>query len=150
MNEKNNSSSRPSTEFTFASFLWRFAAALVLVLLSYNPSHYSYFHWIRGAISGEGLGPEHFFVGVLLLIGWSIFLFASFRALGKLGMFLGAAFFGTLVWLLTDIGVLEAESGSSITWIALVCLAGLLGIGVSWSHIWRRMTGQFEVDDSGA
>ena len=25
---------------------------------------------------------------------------------------------------------------------------GLLSIGLSWSHIWRRLTGQFSVDDA--
>jgi len=23
----------------------------------------------------------------------------------------------------------------------------LLAVGLSWSHVWRRLTGQFEVDD---
>ncbi|MDZ7642989.1 MAG: DUF6524 family protein [Woeseiaceae bacterium] len=28
-----------------------------------------------------------------------------------------------------------------------MCLAALLTIGVSWPHIWRRLTGQLEVDE---
>jgi hypothetical protein len=33
------------------------------------------------------------------------------------------------------------------TWIVLVGLAAILTVGLSWSHIWRRLTGQYTVDD---
>jgi hypothetical protein len=33
-----------------------------------------------------------------------------------------------------------------MTWIALLCLSGLLAIGMSWSHVRRRLTGQIDVD----
>ena len=83
-----------SSGMTAVGFLWRFVAALVLVLLTYNPSHQSAYHWITSAIS-----------------------------------------------------MLESHSVSAITWISLVCLAAVLAVGVSWSHLWRRMTGQFNVED---
>ena len=35
----------------------------------------------------------------------------------------------------------------AITWIMLVTISVMLAIGVSWSHIWRRLTGQFNVED---
>jgi len=69
------------------------------------------------------------------------------RALGTLGLILGAAFFATLIWLLIDSGILSASSAKSVTWIALICIAGLLAIGVSWAHVWRKVTGQLEVND---
>jgi hypothetical protein len=90
----------------------------------------------------------HFFIGVLLIIGWAIFLHATYESLGRLGIILALAFFGTLVWLLIDLGVLAAGSVSAVTWIVLVCLAALLAIGLSWSALWRRMTGQVDVVDS--
>ena len=52
-----------------------------------------------------------------------------------------------IVWLLIDLDVLAADSGSAIAWISLVCLAALLAIGLSWAHIWRRLTGQVELAD---
>lgn len=148
MNDKAGKPSSVSKEFNAVSLLWRFVAALALVLATYNPSDLSFFHWVRAAISDDALGPQHFFVGVVIFIGWSIFLIATFHALGKFGMLLAAAFFGTLIWLLTDWGFLEADTMSAITWISLVCLAGLLTVGLSWAHIWRRMTGQFDTEDS--
>lgn len=136
-----------SGEFSSLGFVLRFVLALVLVLATYNPTDFSYYDWVRIGLSDTGLGPEHYFVGVLVLIGWTIFVIASVRSLGVLGLVLGVAFFATLIWLLVDFGILAAESPTAVTWIALVCLSGLLAIGVSWSHVWRKLTGQFEVSD---
>ena len=142
-------SSRSSSEFSFMSFVWRLAATLALVLLTYNPSRFSYWGWLRHAQSSEtaSLGPEHFVVGVILLIGWVILLSATQRSLGTFGLMLGGLLLGGIVWLLVDFGILSVHSVSSATWIGLVCIAVLLAIGLSWSHVWRRLTGQFEVDD---
>jgi len=136
-------------EFTVLSFIWRFLFALLLVLATYNPSGYSVFHWVRTAMAADGLGAIHFFVGVLLVIGWSILWIATWRALETFGVILAGLAISTLVWLLIDIGVLTPDTGSGIAWIVLFGLAGLLSIGLSWSHIWRRLTGQFEVDADG-
>ena len=38
------------------------------------------------------------------------------------------------------------DSTGAITWVALL-LATILALGMSWSHIRRRLTGQFDVDD---
>lgn len=134
-------------DLTAGGLLARFVAALVLVFATYNPSGYSSFAWIREAVAASQLGALHFFVIVLLVIGWTIYLVASFRSLGTLGMTLGALFFAALVWLLVDVGLLATDSLTSLTWIILVCLAALLTVGVAGSHIWRRLTGQLEVDE---
>lgn len=142
--EKTESRSR---DLTFGGFALRFVAALVLVIGTYNPTQYSALSWLRSAFANSEIGALHFFVIVLLLIGWTVYLVASFRSLGALGMVLGALFFAALIWLLTDFGLLATDSLTSITWIILVCLAALLSIGVAGSHLWRRLTGQLEVDD---
>jgi len=143
----NDTQQKPvSREFTALSFVWRFAASLALVLATYNPSGYSFFHWVRGS---EGLGPEHLVVGVVVIIGWVILIAATKRSLDTLGMLLGIVLLAGLVWLLIDLGALSLDSVSSITWVVLVCIALLLAVGLCWSHIWRRLTGQFEVDDDG-
>jgi len=135
-----------SREFTALSFLWRFAASLTLVLATYNPSGYSFFHWVS---ESESLGPEHFVVGIIVVIGWVILIAATKRSLDTLGMLLGIVLLAGLVWLLIDLGALSLDSVSSIAWVVLVCISLLLAIGLCWSHIWRRLTGQFEVDDDG-
>jgi Family of unknown function (DUF6524) len=135
-------------EFNALSFVWRFAVTLLLIVATYNPSGVSYFHWLRGGISNGGLGPEHFVAGVAIVIGWAILLVATQRSLGTFGLVLGAALIGGFVWLLTDAGIIAVDSVSALTWVSLICLAVLLTVGLSWSHVWRRVTGQYEVDDN--
>ena len=95
-----------------------------------------------------GAGVVHVFFGVLLLTGWTIFGVATRNSLGTLGSILGAALIRTGVWLLSRLGLVHADSLSAMTWLALISLAILLAIGLSWSHIWRRLSGQLEVDDN--
>jgi hypothetical protein len=144
MSEQATKRKSAAREFTALGFLWRLGAALLLVLATYNPSGYSLFHWVA---QSESLGAEHFVVGVIISIGWVILIAATKRSLNTLGMVLGVVLLAGLVWLLIDFGVLSLSSASAVTWVVLVCLATLLAVGLSWSHIWRRLTGQFEVDD---
>lgn len=134
--------------FGLADFLWRWLGALTLVLASYNPSGHSYLHWLRKAVAGGGLGPEHFLVGAALAAAWVVFVVATRNSLGTLGTFVGAAVIGTLIWFLSDIGLVKAGSATAVTWLALIALATLLAVGLSWSHVWRRLSGQLEVDSN--
>lgn len=135
--------------FNLISFFLRFIGAAIVVLLTFNPSGYSYYHWLSDALNGNGteFGAEHAFSGVLLVIGWTILIRSSLRSLGAIGLVLASAFIGTFVWLLTSYDLFEADSTLSIIWIALICLSALLAIGMSWSHIRRRLSGQVDVDD---
>jgi hypothetical protein len=126
-------------------FLVRWAFSLLLVLGTYNPTPFSYLGWLLS--EGFSFGPLPALVGVLLLTLWVIFLRATFLSLGWLGIILGAALFACLIWLLVDLGLLRLESAGALTWISLFLVSVLLGIGLSWSHIRRRITGQVAVDD---
>jgi hypothetical protein len=139
-------SAKTSRELDLTGFLFRLVATTLLVLATYNPGGFSFAHWVKTAFAENGLGPEHFVVGVVLVIGWIVLLSATYRSMGLLGLILGAAMFGGLVWLLVDIGVLSIDSTSELTWIILIVASIVLAIGLSWSHVWRRLTGQFEVD----
>jgi len=142
------SSSKLRSTFGFMDFVWRLLASTVLVIATYNPSGLSYVHWVARAFSSQGLGAVHVFFGALLLIGWIIFGVATRNSLGTRGTILGAALIGTGVWLLARLGLVRADSMSAIAWLALISLAMLLAIGLSWSHIWRRLSGKLEVDDN--
>lgn len=146
---KDNRSGIPGKDsFGLLDFLLRWLAAFLLVFLTYNPSGWSYVHWVKDALSNDGLGPVHFLAGALLIAGWSIFIVATRRSLGDLGLFLGAVVLALLVWFLVDLGWLGFDSVTAVSWVVLVCVSVLLGLGLSWSHVWRRMTGQLEVDDA--
>lgn len=131
----------------FMGLLWRIVAPLVLVLATYNPSGHSFYHWFSGALSAGELGGVHFLALVLLLIGWSILLIATWNSLDTFGVILVLALFGTLVWVLIEWGILAADSVDAVTWIVLVCISAVLTVGLSWAHVWRRLTGQVAVDE---
>lgn len=135
--------------FTLASFLIRFIFALALVYASYNPSGYSLFHWAKEALFNNGLAitPPFAMATVILLIGWTVYIRATFRSLGAFGLTLVATFFGIIVWWLIDLGLIGVDSVSIITYILLFLLAAILATGMSWSHIRRRMSGQADVDE---
>jgi hypothetical protein len=132
-------------EFDVLGFVARWLFAIVLVLGTYNPSGYSYINWVFTDIGA--FGPVMALTGVALLIAWIIFLRATLLSLGWLGIALGAALFGCLIWLLVDVGLLSLDSTGAMTWIVLLLLSLILATGMSWSHIRRRLTGQFDVDD---
>lgn len=135
-----------ATKFNALGFLIRFAAALTLVFATYNPERLSYFHWVLGSRDPEEWALKAF-VGVVLLIGWTIFLRATLRSLGLIGSALAAAFFGTLLWLVIDLGWVAADNNRLMSYLALIALAAVLSTGLSWSHIRRRLSGQVDVDD---
>lgn len=134
-----------ATQFNVGSFFARWLFALVLVMGTYNPTDYSYVHWVTS--NTADFGPVMALVGLLVLICWVIFLRASFQSLGVIGLALWAAVFACIIWLLIDQGLLSLESTGAITWIILVILSLTLATGMSWSHIRRRLTGQVDVDD---
>jgi hypothetical protein len=134
-----------ATEFNAGSFIGRWIFALVLVLGSYNPTEWCYFSWATAETTT--FGPIVAIVGLVLLIGWIMFLRATFMSMGWLGITLGAALFGCIVWLMVDQGWLSLDSEGTIAWVVLVILSLILAVGMSWSHIRRRMSGQFDVDE---
>ncbi len=126
-------------------FIARIIFSMALVLGTYNPTQYSYISWAFG--EGHEFGPGTALLGIALLIAWIVFVRSTFLAIGWLGILLGAALFGCIVWLFVDLGWLSLESPTTITWVALLILSMILAVGLSWSHIRRRLTGQVAVDD---
>ena len=136
------------TAFTPTRFFIRMVIAFVLVFASYNPSGYSWSHWLIESFKAQDyLDPLLILTGVILIIGWSIYLRATSRSLGIAGTVLAVALFGALIWLMISLGWISLDNPKVAGWVALTFLAILMALGMSWSHIRRRMTGQIDVDD---
>ncbi|MGB5607276.1 MAG: DUF6524 family protein [Gammaproteobacteria bacterium] len=134
-----------SRDIGWSGYLLRFLAAAVLVFSTYNPEEFSYYHWAKNTL--PAIDPLLIFAGVVLLIGWTIFLRATGRSLGVFGLVLAFAFFGTFIWMLVNWNWIPADSTRAMSYIVEVVLSGVLATGVSWSHIRRRITGQIDVDE---
>lgn len=133
------------TNFGLAQFGVRFLFAFVLVFATYNPTQYSYARWVESVF--PNITAIIALCGILLLIGWFIFLRATLRSLGPIGLALCLAFFGCIIWLFFDLEWLSFDNISALSWSILMVISLLLSIGMSWSHIRRRMSGQVDTDD---
>jgi len=86
------------------------------------------------------------FASIVLIIGWVVYIRATISSLGLIGLILALAFFGTLLWMVIDWKIVPADNIQTITYIILTLLSMVLAIGMSWSHIRRRMSGQVDVN----
>lgn len=127
------------------TLLPRILAALILVFATYNPLGYSFTTWAPRAWS-EGAQPFVALAALVLIIGYVIFVRATLRSIGALGALLVGAFVGIVTWLLVDLGVIAAGD-SVLTWTGLIAVSLILGVGLSWSLIRRRLSGQVDMDD---
>lgn len=132
-------------KFTFTGFLLRWLFALALVFFTFNPSGYSYVHWTFDTL--PAVTPQIVIAGLVLLAGWMVFIGATMRSIGSVGVLLAAALFAALVWFLVAQGWLALDNTRAILWIALLMLSAILAIGMSWSHVNRRLSGQADVDE---
>lgn len=134
---------------TWKGFLARWLAAAALVFATFNPTGWSYFHWIMasGADAGAGNVPLKILAGLLLLGGFAVYFRATWLSLGLLGIALVVAVFAVFVWLLVDFNLVDVGSPIMVVLVVEVILTIVMGVGMSWSHVQRRLSGQLDVDD---
>lgn len=127
------------------SFFLRWVCAFALLAATFNPTEYNYIEWVR-TFGAQNMSLAVLF-GLLLLIGYIIYLRATLRSIGGFGMILVLALVGACLWVLYDFGVLRLDDPSMNLWLGLLALSFVLGIGLSWSHVRRALSGQADMDD---
>jgi ABC-type uncharacterized transport system permease subunit len=123
----------------------RWLVAFVLLAATYNPTDWNYVRWAFGP--HETKLSLVVLIGLLLAVGYIIFLRATLRSIGLFGMALIGAVFAALVWVLHDFGLLGLDDPGAMAWLGILALSLVLGLGLSWSIIRRRLSGQADVDD---
>ncbi len=126
-------------------FLIRWVFAFVLLAVTYNPTQWNYVQWARA--NAEPNLSMTVLLGLVLFVGYIIYLRATLRSIGIFGMILILAVVGTLLWVLFDQGVISLADPTVNTWIGIFALSMVLAIGLSWSIVRRRLSGQADVDD---
>lgn len=126
-------------------FVMRWAFAFMLLAATFNPTEYNYVDWVR-TYGGQNMSIAAL-LGLILLIGYIIYLRATLRSIGTFGMILVMAVVGALLWVLYDFGVLRLDNVSFNVWLGLIALSFVLGVGLSWSHVRRALSGQADMDD---
>lgn len=134
-----------SVDFSYPQLVQRWLMAMLIVFATYNPSGYSYAHWVIDL--DDSRWSLKLLVGTGLLILHLTFVFATFRALRPTGLLVTVAFFVALVWTIIDNGYLTSLGFRSWITIILGIFATILAIGVSWSYIRGRLSGQADSND---
>ena len=62
-------------------------------------------------------------------------------------MLLVLAVASTLLWVLYDQGLIDLGDPTFNTWLVIAILSLVLAIGLSWSIVRRKLSGQADVDD---
>lgn len=123
----------------------RWLFAFLLLALTYNPTEVNFIRWASANFS-ESMSVT-VLLGLLLMIGYIIYLRATLRSIGGFGMFLVLAVVAALLWVLYDFGILTLDNRDMNVWLGLIALSFVLGIGLSWSHVRRKLSGQADMDD---
>jgi hypothetical protein len=134
-----------SAPFTPSSFFSRWMGALFVVMATYNPSGVSYYHWLTNM--SDDRWSLKALVGLIMAIFNMFFLLISLRSMRRGGLLSAAVFSMVLVWALRDQGYLQ--NLSFWTWITIILTftGSILGLGLSWSHIRGRLSGQADSND---
>ena len=103
------------------------------------------FTWARASFGAQM--PLAILLGLILMVGYIIYLRATLRSIGAFGMIMVLAITGAAIWVLVDYGILSFDDPTLNIWLALLALSLVLGIGLSWSHVRRRLSGQADMDD---
>lgn len=131
--------------FGWSGFGLRFLFAALLVVLTYNPEGWSYVHWALRDISG--FTPAKALSGAVLMVGWVIYARATLRSLGVIGLVLALIVFACLAWWLIDLKLVDTASMRGVSYLVMFILSAVMAIGISWSHVRRRLSGQIDADD---
>lgn len=128
--------------------LLRWLSAFGLLSATYNPTPWNYLAWARSHFDTQL--PVIVLLGLILLIGYIIYMRATLRSIGAFGMLLVMAVVAALIWVLWDWGVLSLNNPSFNLWLGILATSFVLGIGLSWSLVRRALSGQVDTDDVDA
>ena len=123
----------------------RWLGAFVLLAATYNPTSWNFSRWAETNWSSQM--PLTLLLGLLLAVGYLVYIGATLRSIGAFGIVLVTAIVGALVWVLIDYRILTLQNPQLNLWLGIFALSVVLGIGLSWSIIRQRLSGQATVDE---
>lgn len=124
----------------------RWFFAFLLLAATFNPTPINYVRWVE-MNQTNNLSLSVFF-GLILFLGYVIYLSATLRSIGTFGVVMVFAVFGSLVWVLHDQGILLLGNSDLNLWLGIFALSLVLGIGLSWGFLHQALTGRMDVDET--
>lgn len=132
-------------DFGIGAFLARWLIAMALVLATYNPSGFSFCDWV--ADFSDHRWVLKLLVAIILVIGYGTFALATYRSLGRTGIIAWMLLFTVLVWFLYNIGLIGPLTPGAVITIALLIFANVFAVGISWSYLRLRLSGQSDTNN---
>ena len=123
----------------------RWLGAFVLLSATYNPTQINFIRWAEA--NWQTQMPLTILLGLLLGVGYMIYIGATLRSIGTFGILLIGAIVAAVLWVLIDYQILTLQNPSLNLWLGIFALSVVLGIGLSWSIIRQRLSGQTTVDE---
>ena len=117
------------------TFLRHLLRSLALVLLTYNPSGWSYASWL--ATTDRAPASLVLLVGLLLLYGLWHLVRQGHGSLGTANLLACFVRVRAMLWAGTDLHLINLSPTD--TWLVLIALATTRAIGASWPD-WRRQS----------
>jgi hypothetical protein len=131
-------------KFGFVSMLVRWFMIMGVLTAIYNPSGRSFVHW---AVEGTAPLSLRVAVGSVLLVMLAYCYRLSVRALGPIGVLMLAALLAVTATALVDISLIQPQGRAAmIAYLQAIITTGLT-VGVSWSALRTRISGQIDSDD---
>lgn len=131
-----------SRTFTTSSFIIRLLMALFVVFSTYNPTGYSYFHWVT---SSPGDIFSKIVIGLVLATFNFILLLTAYDALKIYGVTLVVANYTAIVIWLHAAGFITFWDWRTFWMCILVGVAMLHTVGLSYSLWMGRLSGLMHV-----
>lgn len=125
--------------------LLRWLGAFLLLAAIFNPTRWNYVTWARESWGQQT--PLIVFSGLILAVAAMVYLVATMRSIGLLGALVILAIFAAGLWVLTDWGLLGLENSALNIWLGILALSLILGVGMSWSILRQKISGQQTTDE---
>ncbi|WP_207461227.1 DUF6524 family protein [Azospirillum sp. SYSU D00513] len=119
---------------------WLLSASLVFG--TYNPSGFSYLHWVWDS---PELTSEHFFVGILLVSVVMAIARMAFLSLGYFGITAALAGIVMSYALGAGLDLFALADVEFTTYTLLFWITGVLAVGTSWSFFQERISGERDI-----
>ncbi len=134
-----------SDQITLAGVAARWAGAFFLLAALYNPSGYSYFHWV--ATTDLRYWSFKIVAGIVLAVFFGLYVNASRRALRLPGLILIsiASALATSIFFPRTIDI-DTPAPQLIVFLQII-IANILAVGVSWSYVRQMLSGQMDVNN---
>lgn len=114
----------------------------LLVFGTYNPSGTSYYHWI---VEAPLLSSTHFAISILVFTAAVAVLRMAFLSMGYLGTTAVALLLLLGIVFCIGLDLFAFEDVAFTTYTVEGLLSLVLGVGLSWAFIQRRLSGERDI-----